>query len=87
LAPYTFEWDERNIEHVSRHGFAPDEVEEVFAGSHKTRRTQEPLYLAYGQTFAGRYTVVVFRLLPRRRVRVITARDMTNKERRLWRRK
>lgn len=87
MAPYTFQWDERNIEHVTRHGLIPEEVEEVFAGTHKTRRSREGLYLAYGRTFAGRYTAVVYRRLPGRGIRVITARDMTRKERRLFRRK
>jgi len=26
-----FEWDEANTEHISRHGLAPDEVEEIFS--------------------------------------------------------
>ena len=87
MTPYTFEWDERNIEHVGRHGLVPDEVEEVFAGSYKTWRSREGLYLAYGKTFAGRYTVAVYRRFPGRRIRVFTARDMTGKERRLFGRK
>ena len=87
MAPYTFEWDDRNVEHVSRHGFVPDEVEEVFAGGYKTRRSLGALYLALGKTFAGRYTVVVYRRLPQRGIQVITARDMTKQERRLFRRK
>jgi uncharacterized DUF497 family protein len=87
LASYTFEWDERNIEHVGRHGFHPDEVEEVFAEECATRKGRGSLYLAYGKTFAGRYTLVVHRRLPGRRIRVITARDMTKQERRLWRHK
>ena len=81
MVPYTFEWDDRNVEHVSRHGFHPDEVEEVFAGGNKTRKSRGGLYLAYGTTFAGRYTVVVYRRFPGRRIRAITARDMTNQGR------
>jgi hypothetical protein len=34
-----FEWDDDNILHIDRHEFTPDEVEEVFAGDHKVRRT------------------------------------------------
>ncbi len=87
LPAYTFEWEDRNIEHISRHGFTPDEAEEVFAGKYKVRRSRGALYLAYGAAFDGRYTAVVYRRLPERRIRVITARDMTKKERRLFRRK
>jgi uncharacterized DUF497 family protein len=83
LAAYTFEWDDRNIEHISRHGFLPDEVEEVFAGTAKTRRTRGKLYLIYGKTLAGRYTIVVYRRWVGRHIRVVTAREMTNREK--WR--
>jgi len=36
-----FEWDDENIFHIERHAFTPEEVEEVFAGNHKIRRTRE----------------------------------------------
>ena len=87
LPPYAFEWDDQNVAHISRHGFIPDEVEELFAGSYRTRKSRESLYLAYGQTFEGRYTLVVYRRLLRRRIRIITARDMTKAEQRLYRKK
>jgi len=31
VARFLFDWDEANIEHIGRHRFAPDDVEEVFA--------------------------------------------------------
>src|SRR6266567_540727 len=36
-----FEWDDDNIFHVERHEFTQEEVEEVFAGDHKIRRTRQ----------------------------------------------
>jgi uncharacterized DUF497 family protein len=83
---WTFEWDESNIGHVARHQYLPDEVEEVFAEGCHVRRSREGRYLAYGRTFAGRMTLAVFQRLPGRRVRVITAREMSEKERRQYRR-
>jgi uncharacterized DUF497 family protein len=82
-----FEWNDDNILHIARHEFSPEEVEEVFAGGHKVRRTRQERYIALGETFDGRLAFVVFRRLPRGRIRVITARDMDDSERRLFRRK
>jgi uncharacterized protein len=82
-----FEWNDDNIEHIQRHDFTPEEVEEVFAGGHKIRRARQGLYIALGETLDGRLAFVVFRRLPKGIVRVITARNMESNERRLYRRK
>ncbi len=82
-----FDWDDDNVLHIERHQFAPDEVEEVFAGECKVRRTRQGLYVGLGETLDGRLAFVVFRRLPRGLVRVVTARDMDSSERRLFRRK
>jgi len=82
-----FDWDDDNTFHIERHEFTPDEVEEVFAGNYKVRRTRERLYIALGETFDGRLAFVVFRRLRGGVIRVVTARDMEDKERRLFRRK
>lgn len=86
MPAWTFEWDVANTGHVARHQYIPEEVEEVFAEGCLVRRTREGRYLAYGKTFAGRMTLVVFQRLPGRRVRVITAREMSENERRQCRR-
>ena len=82
-----FDWDDENIGHIALHKFTPEEVEEVFVGSYKVRRTRQELYIAMGETLDGRLAFVVFRRLPKGVVRVVTARDMEGKERRLFRRK
>ena len=82
-----FEWDDENIVHIGRHEFTPEEVEEVFAGDHKVRRARQKRYIALGETLDGRLAFVVFRRLPGGFIRVITARDMDDRERRLFRRK
>lgn len=82
-----FDWDDDNILHIARHQFSPEEVEEVFAGEHKVRRARRKLYIALGETLDGRLTFVVFLRLTKGVVRVITARDMDDAERRLLRRK
>jgi hypothetical protein len=64
----------------------PGEVEEVFVGNYKVRRSRQELYIALGETLDGRLAFVVFRRLSRGLIRVVTARDMENSERRLFRR-
>ncbi len=59
----------------------------MFAGEYKVRRTRQKLYTAFGQTLDGRLAFVVFRRLSGGVIRVVTARDMEDKERRLFRRK
>jgi uncharacterized DUF497 family protein len=83
----SFEWDEDNVAHIERHQYTPDEVEEVFVGSYKVRRSRDGLYVALGETLDGRLAFVVFRRRPRGVIRVITTRDMEKDERRLFRRK
>ena len=82
-----FDWDDDNVSHIERHQFTPEEVEEVFAGDYKVRRTRQKLYLALGESLDGRLAFVVFRRLSGGMIRVITARDMDDRERRLFRRK
>ena len=82
-----FEWDDDNIFHIERREFTPEEVEEVFAGDHKVRRTRQQPYIVLGETLDGRLAFVVFRRLSGGLVRVIAARDMDASERRLFRRK
>jgi uncharacterized DUF497 family protein len=82
-----FDWDDGNVLHIERHQFTPDEVEEVFAGNYKIRRTRQDLYIALGETLDGRLAFVVFRRLSGGPIRVVTARDMDSGERRLFRRK
>jgi hypothetical protein len=85
--PFVFEWDDANADHVARHGFSPDEVEEVFAGRYKVMRSRDGRYVAFGATFDGRLAYVVYERKPSHVLRVVTARDMKQKERRLYRRK
>jgi len=82
-----FDWDDQNVLHIERHQFSPEEVEEVFDGGYKVRRARQGLYIALGETLDGCLAFVVFRRLSKGVIRVVTARDMENNERRLYRRK
>lgn len=84
-------WLPSVIEKLSvKHSVAVEVVEEVFElGPHFRRgpagdRPGEDLYKAYGQTAAGRYLFVVFIYKSDRKALVLSARDMTPRERRLY---
>jgi hypothetical protein len=82
-----FDWDDDNIDHIAEHRVSPEEAEEVFSGRWKNRKTRGGLYTAFGQTSAGRYLLVVFAYKGQGLARVITARDMTDRERKFYRKK
>ncbi len=87
-----FDWDEGNArKSVERHHVSQAEVEAVFFGDPllivpDPRHSQaEPRYHALGKTATGRTLHVVFTL--RRQgtlIRVISARDMNRKERKIY---
>jgi uncharacterized DUF497 family protein len=87
LREASFEWDEQNTDHMARHGVGPDEAETVLDNVPFLLRTEDGKYLAYGQTDEGRYLLVVFVRKPSSLVRVITARDMTDAEKKRYRRR
>lgn len=73
-----------------KHHLTRSEVEEVLFERPLVRfvehgnQTDENLYAAYGQTFAGRYITIFFVLKMDHSALVISARDMDAKERRRY---
>ncbi|MFC1621293.1 BrnT family toxin [Candidatus Omnitrophota bacterium] len=85
---YGFDWDGRNLEHISRHGVRDYEVEEVILfGRPIFQRSKDNTYMAFGVTQDGRYLLVVFATKAYGLIRVITARDMTGREKHNYRRR
>lgn len=87
-------WLEAIVEKLAvKHRVTPYEVEAVLFDQPKIRfrqkgnRIGEDVYFAFGRTDAGRYLTVLFISKPAAQVLVISARDMTKKERRLYERK
>ncbi|MBI4310730.1 MAG: hypothetical protein HY681_03020 [Chloroflexi bacterium] len=69
----------------SKHGVSWAEVEEAcFTERRHVRRGREGLYKLFSQSAAGRYILVVLAHLGRGTWKVVTAREMTNAERRLY---
>jgi len=75
-----FDWDRNNVVHIARHGVDAEEVVEVIFNKPIYLKTKLKRYIALGITKAGRYLFVVMKIKGKDKVRVITARDMTKKE-------
>jgi uncharacterized DUF497 family protein len=86
---HEFIWPQERIEHISRHGVTPEEVEEVCFGKSLVRRAksegESPVYYVLGQTEAARYLFCVVIQLPDGNGYPVTARVMTTKEKRRYR--
>ena len=82
-----YDWDDVNIAHIAKHGVTSQEVEEACAGFPMIMQTRNRRYLVYGRDDRGRYLLVVIAYKGGDRLRVITARDMNDPERRLYHRK
>jgi uncharacterized DUF497 family protein len=87
-------WLSQFVEKLARkHNVTTTEVEEVFANQpyfrfvNKGERVGENVYLAMGQTDAGRYLIVYFILKPYHRALIISAKDMSRRERRIYARR
>jgi uncharacterized DUF497 family protein len=81
-------WLDRFVDKIiQKHNIYPDEVEEVFSSKPKIWKVEkgdvkgENLYVAFGKTNGGRHLSVLFVRKKDQRALVISARDMTSKER------
>lgn len=82
-----FEWDAGNIEHILKHNVVPNEIEEACVNKPYVRKSTEGKYLIYGVTDSGRYLFIVGTNRGKGIFRTITARDMTEREKSLHKRR
>ena len=87
-------WIDEIIEKIARkHHVSQDEVKNVLTTSthfrfvEKGHRPGENAYLALGQTDAGRYIIIFFVYKKNNQALVISAREMTNLERKKYEQK
>lgn len=75
---------------IRKHSVQPEEVEEVLEAHPHVRfmerghKPGEDLYAAFGQTVNGRYLAIFFILKRPSGALIVTARDMTDKEKRKY---
>ena len=84
-------WFDDIIEKIKRkHNVQQQEVREIldnaphFRFVEKGHRSSENVYAAMGQTEGGRYLIVFFVCKTDKRALILSARDMTKAERRLY---
>ena len=87
-------WLEEIVEKIERkHRVTQDEVRAILRGpSHfrfveKGHRRGENVYAAMGQTDSGRYVIVFFVRKTTQEALIVSARDMTGSERKLYEKK
>jgi uncharacterized DUF497 family protein len=85
---HEFVWPIDRIEHIAGHGTTPEEVEQACFGRAFVRRAKShgknPIYYVLGQTAAGRYLFCVVIEFPDGKGYPVTARPMTERERRRY---
>lgn len=84
-------WKNQFIDKLAiKHKVSTEEVEEILLNIPYVRKAKkgkvqgEYVYVAYNQTYSGRYLVVFFIYKNKRAALPISARDMTQKERRYY---
>lgn len=90
---YEVIWKEQFVEKLAvKHGVTTDEVEQILFSRPYVRKAEkgqvkgEDLYAAYGQTGVGRYLIIFFVRKNQTSALPISARDMTESERRYYER-
>ena len=83
-----FVWPDERIDHIAGHGITPEEFEEACFGKALVLRGksegQNPVYYVLGQTDAGRYLFCVVIQFPDGKGYPVTARPMTDREKRRY---
>lgn len=81
-------WTDKSEEHIARHNVRPDEVEDVLFSRPRYRTPGiDGTTLVFGQSRAGRYLLVVITDAYDGGIYIVTAREMTDSEKRLFKRK
>ncbi|MBU0693364.1 MAG: BrnT family toxin [Candidatus Omnitrophica bacterium] len=84
----SFVWDNKNRWHIARHGVEPYEAEgAILLDKPLYLRGREDKYICYATTNDGRYLFIVFIVRGPGRIRIISARNMINKEKKFYNKK
>ena len=75
-------WDKWNINHIKKHNVTKGEIEELCSGKHKRQLTYRKRYLILGRIKSGRALTIILAREKPGKYYMVTARDMSKKERR-----
>ena len=78
-------WDNRNVFHIACHGITVEDVENVCSGRHIARKARGRYHI-YGETETGRHIFIVLEKTGDS-FRPITARNMNESEKKIYKRK
>jgi uncharacterized DUF497 family protein len=84
---FDLQWTDDSEAHIARHRVTPEEVEQSTYRPFYTMPGRNDTTLLFGQTDAGRHLLVVLAGSGDGRWRVVTARNMTDSERRIYRKR
>jgi uncharacterized DUF497 family protein len=84
-----FKWNEWNIEHIARHGVSPEEAEYVILNARRLypQAREDDKWRVVGRGRGGRLLQVIFVIDPEDSIFVIHARPLTEREKRLERKR
>lgn len=77
-------WDEWNIEHIKKHTVTKEEVEEACKSKTVKSKSYLGRQIILGKTKIGRLLTIVVSFEKQQEPYVVSARDMSKKERRLY---
>jgi len=83
-----FRWNEWNLEHIARHGVAPDEAEAAIRSARRPfpRKIEDEKWFVWGRGRGGRFLQVIYVLDPDETIYIIHARPLNDREKRRLRR-
>jgi len=84
---FEFRWSDDSEAHIARHGVTPEEVEQATERPYYTMPGRGGTTVLLGQTRSGRYLLAVLAGAGDGRWHVVTARVMTEAERRVYKKK
>jgi uncharacterized DUF497 family protein len=79
-----FVWDEWNEAHIAKHKVTKQEVEETSKSKTITSISYLGRKLIFGKTKKGRLLTIVISYAKQKEAYVVSARDMSKKERRIY---
>ena len=77
-------WSKENLEHIKSHNVTKSEIEEVCSGKFNNQPTYGSRLMIFGKTSIGRKLTIVLKEKENDNYLIITARDMSKKERRYF---
>lgn len=77
-------WDDWNTEHIKKHKVTKTEAEEVYESKHKTQQSYLGRTLMFGKTKQNRLLTIVISYGLKKEPYVVSARDMSKKERKIY---